>query len=339
MIMHTIILSLLLSLSSAICFAQKPAADDNDLFFKKLYHSQAINSNADMAKRLKFFSGYFLGKPYLLGALGEGKNAPFDQSPLYRCDAFDCETYVDTVLALALAPSFQDFQQCINQVRYQGGKVDFLRRNHFTGLDWDTNNQQQGFIKDITKTIKGKQQQSIYVLAKAWIDKPNWYKHLSKDRVRLFPEDTALQAKQLMALRQLGAKEPVQEEIVPFLPFHALFDEHDKPRKEVFAQIPDAAIVNIVRANWELKKLIGTNLNISHLGFVFWSKGELMFRNASSLEGKVVEVPLVNYLKEARKSPTITGINVQVVVPKRVLKGCGQLPLDAGSGPAGRRVK
>ncbi len=34
----------------------------------------------------------FLGKPYILGALGEGPKARYDQFPAYRVECFDCVT-------------------------------------------------------------------------------------------------------------------------------------------------------------------------------------------------------------------------------------------------------
>jgi hypothetical protein len=103
---------------------------------------------------------------------------------------------------------------------------------------------------------------------------------------------------------------------VPYIPFTALFPEN-KPNLYLFSQIPNGAVIEIVRPNWDLRKQIGTFLDISHLGFAVWHKGVLYFRQASSQYGKVVDVPLIDYLKEALISLTIKGINVQIVVPQK----------------------
>ncbi len=81
----------------------------------------------------------------------------------------------------------------------------------------------------------------------------------------------------------------------------------------LFKQIPNGAIIEIVRPNWDLTKQIGTHLNISHLGFAFWQQGNLIFRHASSEARQVTETPFIHYLKKAKKSPTIKGINIQVL--------------------------
>ena len=54
---------------------------------------------------------------------------------------------------------------------------------------------------------------------------------------------------------------------------------------------------------------------MSHLGFALWIKGKLYFREASTVHGKVMDVPLIDYLMDALTSPTIKGINVQIVNP------------------------
>lgn len=290
---------------------------------KGLYHSMNHIPNFDMTERLDKISGYFLGRPYVLGALGEGSRARFDQYPRYRTDAFDCETYVTTILAIALANNEQTFKHCLRNLRYSQGKLGFIHRNHFTGLDWNQNNQRQGYVKDITTTIVDKNKQPVFKTATAFIDKPSWYAHFGDDHIRLLQSDPHLRQQRLHELQALGSKLPRMVSNLPYLPFTALFDARGKANQYLFKQIPEAAIVEIVRPNWNLRKEIGTNLNVSHLGFVFWKNGTPVFRQASSQYGKVVDVPLIDYLSEARSSPTIKGINIQIVLPSQPLSnGC-----------------
>jgi hypothetical protein len=312
-----------LLLGSCLLNASNLSPERPDPIIEKLYHTLNNNSKSDMALRLDITSASFLEKPYVLWALGEGPGAGFDQSPLYRTDSFDCETYVDTVLALALAENQPVFKQCINQIRYAEGRVDFLTRNHFISLDWNKNNQRAGFIKDITTSIKGKNNQPIAKMAIALINKPSWYQHMRTDRIKVSSLTNEEQLNRLLELKNLGRTLPKKVAKIPYLPLTALFDEQGNPDKELFAQIPNAAILEIVRPDWDLRQQIGTRLNVSHLGFAFWKNSELVFRQASSSFGKVVEVPLIDYLKETLSSPTIKGINVQVLIPQKPLSlGC-----------------
>lgn len=285
----------------------------------KLYHSLNQRQKFDMRERLQFISRQFLGKPYLIGALGEGKGARFDQEPRYRTDAFDCDTFVTTVLALALAKTENDFPQCMSRIRYKNGKVDYLSRNHFTSVDWNSDNQKQGYLKDITLLIKNKNNQPIAKIAKTLIDKPSWYAHRSTRDIRINPSDTQEQLKRLIELKYKGSKLAKTLSLLPYLPLTELFNSQGKANEFIFAQIPDAAIVEIVRPNWNLREKIGTNLNVSHLGFVFWKNGIPYFREASSQYNQVIDVSLIDYLHEALNSESIRGINIQIVLPKKPL--------------------
>ena len=64
----------------------------------------------------------YLGTQYIRDPLGEQKLP--DTDPLVRFDAFDCTTFVETVLADG------DVEK-LNKIRYKDGEVDFLNRNHF----------------------------------------------------------------------------------------------------------------------------------------------------------------------------------------------------------------
>jgi hypothetical protein len=286
----------------------------------ELYHNLNQIQQSAMTTRLDTISAQFLGKPYILGALGEGSHARFDQEPRYRTDAFDCETYVTTVLALALAKDTRGFKQCLSKLRYQNGQVSYISRNHFTGLDWNQNNQRQGFVKDITESFQNKNKVAVAKMANALIDKPSWYQHLTLTAIRLQSEDKEEQARRLTELKNKGSKLAKTNSQLPYLPLTSLFDAQGEPNQYLFDQIPNGAIIEIVRPNWNLRKQIGTNLNVSHLGFAFWKKGVLTFRQASSIYNKVVDVSLIDYLKGVQtKSPTVKGINVQVVMPQAPL--------------------
>lgn len=291
-----------------------------DSTIKELYHTLNTMPITSMVERIDWISAQFKGKKYVLGALGEGPNARYDQYPRYRVDAFDCDTYVNTVIALALGNSLESFQQCIQLNRYKDGKIGYLQRNHFTSIDWNKNNQERGILKDITLSIKNNNNQYVAMFANAIIDKPNWYQHKSTSTIRIQNVNKNEQNNRLNELKTKGSRLEITSSKLPYLPLTALFLENNKPNMHLFSQIPTGAIIEIVRPNWDLRQVIGTSLNVSHLGFAIRRNGELYFREASSLEGMVTDVPLIEYLKEAQKSPTIKGINIQIIIPDKPLK-------------------
>ena len=304
-----------LYLSPTIAADSLPSQQNSAHDIFQLYHKLNTKPISNITDRIVWFSGQFLTKPYALGALGEGKEAQYDQFPLYRTDAFDCETYVDTVLALAEAHDYRSFKQQINQIRYKNGHVDYINRNHFTCLDWNKNNQVQGFVKDITTTIKAKHDVSVIKFARALIDKPSWYEHKTIDTIRINKMDISVRQQRLQSLQKEGRQLLRSTSVIPYIPLNALFNQKGKANQYLFKQIPNAAIIEIIRPNWDLSKEIGTHLNVSHLGFAIWKKGKLWFREASSNEGQVIDIPLEDYLRQALQSPTIKGINIQIVLP------------------------
>jgi hypothetical protein len=223
---------------------------------------------------------------------------------------------VDTVLALAFANNLNQFEQCIDQIRYSDGKPSYLFRNHFASLDWNGNNQKKRFVKDITDTIHNESNQPVAYEAVAIINKPAWYDHMTIKTLRLENVSLVEKKRRLEVLKQAGKQLPISTARIPYLPLSELFDSSGKANIYLFDQIPNGAIIEIVRPNWDLTKDIGTHLNVSHLGFAFWKNNTLWFREASSNHHMVIDVPLIEYLQEALKSPTIKGINVQITLPQ-----------------------
>lgn len=92
-------------------------------------------------QRIEYYSKLFLGTEYVLGPLGEGKDAFPDTDPLYDFDKVDCVTFCEQVIALSIAKEgFDDFLDILQHIRYSQGKVDYISRNHYTYTDWIPNN-------------------------------------------------------------------------------------------------------------------------------------------------------------------------------------------------------
>lgn len=310
------VLTWLLMAAGMTTHAHTPFEHQADKTLKKLYAQLHTFPHNTTPQRLETISGYFMNTPYVLGALGEGDTARFDQFPCYRTDAFDCETFVTTVLAITLAQDIASFKTCLRTLRYAQGHRDFIFRNHFTDLDFNLNNQNQHILQDITLSFTDKHGNPVAQIATAEINKPAWYQHMKPAQIRLLNPNETLQKKKLLQLQQQGSQLPVEIARIPYIPLSVLFTAQGTPNALVFSKIPHASIIEIIRPNWDLTREIGTHLNVSHLGFAFWKGKELIFRQSSSTAGKVIDVSLVEYLRKARSSPTIKGINIQITAPK-----------------------
>lgn len=275
------------------------------------YHALMPVTLKPLDRRLEQISRQFLGRPYELFVLGEGQQGDLDQCPLYRLDKFDCETFVTSMLALTLSHSLTGYQRCVRFLRYQQSQVSFLNRHHFTSIDWNLNVQKTGLLTDVTQKIYDSKHHPIFKWSDTWVEPAGWYARLSKNRVRLRDPTDSKSESAWLAIKAAGKTKPAVRSRLPYLPMTALFDEQGLPRYYIFQQIPNGAVIEIVRPNWQLKDKIGTNLDISHLGFAFYHDGTLWFRHASDLKHQVTEEPLVDYLAKFRSSPTVGGINVQ----------------------------
>jgi hypothetical protein len=108
----------------------------NELLFK----ARSIRTVSD---RISFFGGEFLGRRYrpdpLIGSISEAE--VFTAS----LDGFDCVTYIETTLALARSFTVDQFADNLRQIRYDGGRVAWKRRNHYM-TSWIRNNIRAGLI-------------------------------------------------------------------------------------------------------------------------------------------------------------------------------------------------
>jgi hypothetical protein len=256
-------------------------------------------------------SGRFLGKPYLLGALGEGKRGEFDQGPLYRPDAFDCQTYVETILALTNSYNLNDFRRNMLSIRYANGQPLFINRNHFMNVDWNFNNEKKGYVVNVTEKLFPTE----YQTSTTFIDKPNWFRSLKMHHLKLLQQPNETTANQLLErLHALANDTFASESSLSYVPLTALFDKNGQPNMALFNRIPNNVIIEIVRPNWDIKNLIGTNIDISHDGLALWINQQLIFREASTDEHKVIDIPLTEYLQKFLTSKTVKGIHIEKIV-------------------------
>lgn len=102
----------------------------------------------------------YLGAKYIRDPLGEGI-AP-DSDPLIRYDAFDCTTFVETVLADG------DVNK-LTKIRYKDGSISFTNRNHFIESDWLFNN--ADLVQNVSRQYGKTDIRHVVINRAAWLKK------------------------------------------------------------------------------------------------------------------------------------------------------------------------
>jgi hypothetical protein len=96
--------------------------------------------------RIDLHSRHFLGHPYKPNPLiGSADTAEVFTASF---DGFDCVTYIETVVALARASNVDDFIEWLRKLRYERGRIEWKRRNHYMTF-WIRNNMRNGTIKQV----------------------------------------------------------------------------------------------------------------------------------------------------------------------------------------------
>jgi len=243
--------------------------------------------HASLGARIETVSESLLGAPYRLGPLGEGPSGEFDAEPLSSLKEFDCTTFIEHVMALALEPDLRvALDVTLQNIRYRGGVISYQARNHFTELDWVPNNAAAGFLKDITFAIAPGQAR----VATKTIAKRRWYREKTLEDIQGFPDAFWTDRMERLArLRALGSRFEDEAAIIPYIPIEVLPGLLDR--------IPSGTIANLVRADAPDKPTL-----VSHQ-FLLIRKGGLTYvRHASSSARRVEDVLASDYLVRVRGS-------------------------------------
>ncbi len=134
----------------------------------------------------------YLGVQYVPDPLGEDDE--YDTDPLIRDDAFDCVTFVETVLA-------QNNVQKLNKIRYKNGEIDFKNRNHFMETDWLTNN------SNLVENVSSKY--THVAVRRITIDKKSWFKRIHGIDVDVMPVTTDLEYVPYSNISEIKPTEPM----------------------------------------------------------------------------------------------------------------------------------
>ena len=103
-----------------------------------------------VAARVETISRQFLGRPYVTNPLIGSANTPevFIAGINGIRGGFDCVTYVETVIARSYARNTKNYASFLRRIRYESGRVDWKRRNHYM-TNWIRKNAAAGLVRQL----------------------------------------------------------------------------------------------------------------------------------------------------------------------------------------------
>lgn len=252
------------------------------------FEQQSIKNKDD---KIHIVINMLLDKPYSgVSAIGEGDwistastyhegALHLDQAPVYRLDQFDCQTFVQTLLALLHANHLNEFETAYIKTAYgayrdkNANEIHNYNRNHFiegdfnrenASLHWLQNVTSNGRLKDMTKNIVFNLSRKKWFLYKSTMNHP---------LIRVFTVENAKEMINYFNQFYLHLNKSffISEKIrIDYLPKALLVNQ------DIINAIPTPSIIEIVHdpERWKvngvpIKFKLGTALSISHLGILY----------------------------------------------------------------------
>lgn len=230
---------------------------------------------------LMYFARKLKSVPYVARTLEGGER----ERLVVNLRQLDCTTYVENVIALYLCikngkTTFRDFCNYLRNIRYENGIVTYPTRLHYFSY-WIEQNTLTGIVREIVPQDSSVTEDSEYDI---------YYMSSNPEKYPALKKDTSL-------IDEIAKMEKYFDgKTYRYIPKAKL-----KNPESLQSYIKDGDIIAIVTN----KK----GLDISHIGFAAWHKGNLHLLNASSIHKKVVEEPMSLY-KYMMRHPSQTGIRI-----------------------------
>jgi hypothetical protein len=190
----------------------------------------------DLRKRIVHLARKNLGQPYELYLLGEMPFETIDPQPLYCLAKSDCLVYSEHTYAMALGHDWESFMALLQRIRYRGGQISVVTRNHYAEVDWNPSN--RWLVREITQELAG-------------------------DRAIAYGQRVD-RAKFLAGRYKLAVEIPVEEHTTQFLPAEEI--------ELAYPHLEEGDFVNLVRGmpDPEAKpdELFGGSAWVGHVGLV-----------------------------------------------------------------------
>ncbi len=263
--MISLALMSLLALSAAPPAAPPPDPAATRARAEKLL--EEISAVEGMRPRVVAAGERLVGTQYRFDPLGEGPGLPPDEDPRLRFDQVDCQTYVETVLALARARSWDALLSTMDDIRYAAG-AQYAQRNHFFEAQWAASNEKKGFIREVTSEVGGERAVEHVKVVTAEL----WEGRDEAKRIKL-PKERA----------------PIGRFPAPYVPIDKVL--------EIANAIPDGAVFAVVREDRPK-----TPYMVSHMGFIVHEEGKTYARHAGSGPvWRVVDEELPHFVARSKK--------------------------------------
>ena len=232
------------------------------------------------ASWMLWFGKKFAGVPYVGGTLD--KTAA--EHLIVNTRQLDCTTYVEMITALTMCAqnhetSFTAYCNHLKHVRYIGGEVSYVKRQHYFTV-WMDDNEKEGIVKNISPNPPFTAVQKVNV---------NWMStHISSYKM------LTAHLEWRTGIRQL--EQSVSGKSYRYIPKGKIANT------QLFRNtIKDGDIIAIITN----KK----GLDTTHIGIASWHKDGLHLLNASSIHKKVIDEPMTLY-QYMQKHPVQIGFRV-----------------------------
>jgi len=275
------------------------------------YYSSPFSKQNDINSRLITALDIYRARPYQYDSVGDGPEGDFDNRPIIATHGFDCMTLTNTVLAMVVSEDLPAFYNNYTRIRYQSFPKSYFKRHHFISFQWHPHNVQLGFIKDITSSIQVNNQ-TISTLLETAINYPKWLEFQKK----LLSKNQVLSPQQNRIWQQAMQESSTVQALVHYIKFDD-FLASPQATSAILKQIPGGSVVYFVTPHWDLREVIGTELDIAHLGFIT-VRDRIHYITHASLKG-VVTLPLVDYVRKIKESnKRFSGFSVeQILIPNK----------------------
>jgi hypothetical protein len=222
------------------------------------------------AERAVAATAPLLGRRYVLSPLGEGAGP--DPDPRFRLDAFDCQTFVETAIALGNATDLDDAARILDDVRYAGAPA-YDRRHHYVIPQWLPANIARGWVEDVADAVAGPEAVDVVepLLDARWTEAARAGRTLAHLPHAAWPRGR-FGARMVPADRILGVAE----------------------------RIPHGTIAWVVREDGP-----GRTTRVTHAGLVVVdARGARRVRHATASVGttRVIEEPLARFLRRQERA-------------------------------------
>ncbi|MCC8070386.1 MAG: DUF1460 domain-containing protein [Bacteroidales bacterium] len=229
-------------------------------------------------QRIPEIARLFLDAPYQAATLeGDPEMVTID------IDEFDCTSFVETVLALAITAdenrsSWRDYVYNLERLRYRNATcTDYASRLHYFS-DWVVDNSHRGLIEEVTARIASPSYQV----------KTLDYMSLNRDQYPALKDSLQFE-------RIKNAEIGYRSHRFPYI----------KPGSIREAKLQEGDIVAITSKT--------PGLDVQHMGFIVIEKKVPYLLHASSKAGKVIidKVPLADYLTRTKNASGIRVVRLK----------------------------